>query len=173
MLSALIRQQVSTISEDAAAQFTAGYLYGVTAQDKRDYIVSCFANNTTLNETLDQMNKDLIDKNWDAVKKDSDKTQPLYETAMAGCDEVSSIEEALKKYESDFWAQENAQEIYDANAEKYAAQIEESLKNWTDRWNLGVYFDAGMFAGYVNQYLGTAPPYGELNNRPVDDTVPK
>ena len=67
MLSALIKSQVSAISEDAAAHFAAGYLFEVVQQNKEDYIVGCFANNDKLNEILDQMNDDIEDKNWDAV----------------------------------------------------------------------------------------------------------
>ena len=99
MLSALIKQQASSISEDAAAQFVAGYFYGVTTQDKRDYIVGCFANNATLNETLDRLNDEIANQDWDAAKKDSEDSKALYETALAGCDEILAIGEALDKYE--------------------------------------------------------------------------
>ena len=54
MLSALIKPLITTLSEDAAAQFSAGYLYGVTSKDKRDYIVGCFNNNDELNEKIDR-----------------------------------------------------------------------------------------------------------------------
>ena len=44
---------VAGISLDAAAQFTAGYLYGITAKDERDYIVKCFKNDVELNNIID------------------------------------------------------------------------------------------------------------------------
>ena len=76
---------------------------------------------------------------------------------MAGCDELENIEEALKKYESEFWAQEDAQEIFDANAKKWAKYIDESIAYWNDSWNKGNYFDAGSMAGHIKKFLGTAP----------------
>ena len=95
MLSALLKQQALAVSDDAAAQFSAGYLYGVTAQDKRDYILGCFANDATLNEMLDQFHDDVVRQDWEACKKDGDASKPLFETAMAACDELSSLGEAL------------------------------------------------------------------------------
>ena len=45
--------------EHAAAQFSAGYLYGVTSLDKREYILECFQPNDKLTENLDTMNQAL------------------------------------------------------------------------------------------------------------------
>jgi hypothetical protein len=39
MLSSLLQSSIAALPAEAAAQFTAGYLYGITAEDKRDYIV--------------------------------------------------------------------------------------------------------------------------------------
>ena len=59
MLSSLLQSSLAGISADAAAQFTAGYLYGITAKDKRDYIVGCFKNDSDLNNTMDTAMADM------------------------------------------------------------------------------------------------------------------
>ena len=54
MLSTLLNSSITAISGDAAAQFSAGYLYGITSKDERDYMVGCFMTDADLNDAIDQ-----------------------------------------------------------------------------------------------------------------------
>ena len=53
---------------------------------------------------------------------------------------------------------DNFQEFLEANAKKYASEIDKAIANEVGQWDLGVYFNSGMFAGYGMQYYGLAPP---------------
>ena len=50
----VVKPVVATLSEDAVAQFSAGYLYSIIAKDKRDYIVDCFNSNDELNTLVNE-----------------------------------------------------------------------------------------------------------------------
>ena len=54
----------SSSFDHAAAQFSAGYLYGITSLDKRDYILGCFQPNDKLTENLNYMNIALKDEDF-------------------------------------------------------------------------------------------------------------
>jgi hypothetical protein len=69
----------------APAQFSAGWYYGVSTEDKRDQILECFTESDGLTNTLyDAMEAHIAgdDKTADEKMKE---TKALYETAMAGC----------------------------------------------------------------------------------------
>lgn len=77
---------------------------------------------------------------------------------MTGCTEVADDFQALEQYKEDFMAQKDFYEKFEANVEKYAEQINKSFSLEILEWQQGVYFNSGMFAGYIQQYYGLAPP---------------
>ena len=91
-------------SEDAAAQFSAGYLYGILNKDKRDYIVDCFKNNDDLNATIDRAMADYVNGDNEKADKEWKAAEPLYKVALADCEEVTDDFATLKKYKVDFLA---------------------------------------------------------------------
>lgn len=140
---------MTALSADAAAQFSAGYLYGITYKDKRDYIVGCFANSADLNTAIDNAMADYAKGDNDSAEKEWEKASPLYETAMADCADVADDFAALKKFEDDFLAQADAKDQIEANMKKYKAEIEKNGGLEISEWQKGVYFNSGMFAGYT------------------------
>ena len=172
MLSALLSKSLY-LSEDAAAQFSAGYLYGITSEDKRDYIVGCFKNDAELNNTIDRAIADQASGDQAASDKEWKSAKSLYETAMANCTEVAAAFEQLKKYEEDVMARPDAEDFIEANMKKYADQITQSGENEVEEWQKGAYFNSGMFSGYTMQYLGLAPPRGwSLTSSERDSMAP-
>jgi len=78
---------------------------------------------------------------------------------MADCKDVAKDFEDLKKYQDDVLARSDAKEFIDARMKQYEAEIEKAEKNKLSEWELGVYFNSGMFSGYSMQYMGLAPPF--------------
>ena len=148
MISSLLQSSLAGISMDAAAQFTAGYLYGITSKDERDYIVKCFNNDAELNNIIDTAMADQKKGDNDGAQKEWQKTQKMYETDMAGCKDVAKDFEDLKKYEDDVLARSDAKEFIEANIKKYSAEIDKAETEKLGEWEKGVYFNSGMFAGY-------------------------
>ena len=128
---------------DAAAKFTAGYLFGITYKDKEDYILSCFKNDADLNNIIDAAMADEKKGDYEASQKEWEKTKKLFETDMAGCKDVAKDFEALKKFEEDVLARPDAKEYIQSRMEKYKTELEDNSKNKVDVWGHGAYFTAG------------------------------
>ena len=163
MLASLLQSSIAALSADAAAQFAAGYLYGITTMDKRDYIVGAFGNpgcfkfDKDLNSTMDQAIADMKKGDNDAAMKEWDKTKKPFEAAMADCKDVNSTFESLEKYKEEVLARKDIKDYLNDHYLKHKAEIDDALKKEIGAWELGVYFDSGMFAGYVMKYYGLAP----------------
>ena len=166
MLSHLVQSSLTAVSMDAAAQFSAGYLYGITSKDKRDYIVDCFKNDASLNATIDRAMADYMKGDNDSAEKEWQTASPLFEKAMGSCDKITDDFAALKKYEDDVLARSDAKEFIDANMKKYKDEIEKSGSLEVSEWEKGVHFNSGMFAGYTMQYIGLAPPRDTPSPKP-------
>jgi hypothetical protein len=104
---------------DAAAEFTAGYLFGITYEEKKDYILQCFKNNADLNNIIDTAIADEKKGDSEGAKKEWEKTEKLFEAAMADCKDVAEDFEALKQYEQKVLARPDAKEFIEARMKKY------------------------------------------------------
>ena len=93
----------------------------------------------------------------DAAQKAWEKTKKPYETAMADCKDVAQAFEDIEKFKDDVLARKDVKDYLDARYKKYKAEIDKSFENEIGQWDLGVYFNSGMFAGYGMQYYGLAP----------------
>ena len=144
---------------DAAAKFTAGYLFGITYKDEKDYILSCFKNDADLNNIIDAAMADEKKGDYEASQKEWEKTQKLFETDMGDCKDVAKDFEALKKFEEDVLARPDAKEYIQSRMEKYKTELEDNSKNKVAVWGHGAYFTAGQLSGYSMMYLGLAPPH--------------
>ena len=171
MLSNLLQSSLAGMSADAASRFTAGYLYGITSLDKTEYIVKCFKDDADLNNIMDAAMGDMKRGDADGAQKEWAKTEKLYEAAMADCNDVAKSFQDLEQYKEDVLARKDAKEFLEANYKKYQSEIEKSMANEVGQWDLGVYFNSGMFAGYSMQYYGLAPPRGPPS--PTPSPTPK
>ena len=87
---------------DAAAQFSAGYLYGTTSIDKREYILGCFQPNDALTDILNSMNGALKKKDFLVAQMLASDSEPLFEQALANCTDVTGALANLKAYREKF-----------------------------------------------------------------------
>jgi len=160
MLSALLTASVSTVGDDAGAEFAAGYLWGVKAEDKRPYITSCFKTDHDLNNLLDQIMADYAKGDTKHGDAGWEKAKPKFEAAMAPCTDVTGEFEDLDKFAEDVMARPDAKKYIEGREKKYKAEINQLGGEMIARWQSGVYFDAGMYDGQIAQRIGLAPgPY--------------
>ena len=164
MLSSLMSASTGALSADAAAQFYAGYVWGVKAEDKRNEIVGCFKTDTDLNTMLDTIMADY--KKGDTKDADSlwEKADPHFAVSLQKCTKDSIYDEYkdLDKYTKDVMNRKDAKDFLEARYKKYKAMIDQRAGFMIDSWTNGVYFDAGMYNGQINQYMGLVKsPYDE------------
>ena len=109
----------STRDNTAPAQFTAGWYYGVSTEDKRDEILECFVQNEDLTNDLYAAMEAYIAGDQKIGDEMMEETKALYATAMAGCGQIAESMGAIAKRFDDIqarsdWAQ-LSKEIYQAN----------------------------------------------------------
>jgi len=149
----------------APSQFVSGWLYGTTLMDKRMDIMKCYKVSDDLTNTLYDAMEAYISgdqKTGDAKMKD---TKPLYETALKGCD--AEITGAMKKIADQADAligrkdwDKLAKKIYDDNKVMIDRDVDLELREWKQ----GVFFNSGMFAGYVEEiFIKNAPKEEQIS----------
>ena len=144
---------------DAAAQFAAGLLYGNSQGtiDKRDYIVGCtwgnYFRDRKLAKAFTKYNEGDIAKGNRAM----DKAEPWWRLSMLTCWETNHYFRAMNKAKEAFLARDDYQEVAQANYEANKAYVDQQWANCLLTWNQGVYFNAGMFYGYVGAALMKTP----------------
>ena len=166
MLSSLMSASTGALSADAAAQFYAGYVWGVKAEDKRNDIVACFKNDTDLNDMLDTIMADYKKGDISAGDAEWEKADPHFDVSLQKCTKNSIYDEykELDKYAKDVLSAKDADKFLEARYKKYKAMIDQRSGFMIDSWTNGVYFDAGMYNGQINQYMG-------LVKSPYDDEL--
>ena len=148
----------AAIADDAAAQFYAGYLWGAAQQDKKQYIAGCFQTDSDLNNLLDEIMNDYAQGDFETGDSKWDDTQPKFDVAIEQCSDVAQEFMDLRSYGNNV-----AKETIKARADKYKAQIDKISVSLITRWESGQYFDAGMFGGWISQYMGLVPnPYPDV-----------
>ena len=150
MLSALMNGTVS-LSPDAGAQFYAGYVWGVKAEDKRNAIVGCFKTDSDLNDMLNNIMADVKSGKISDADDLWEKSESHFDVSLQKCTDGSIYDEwkALDKFSKDVLNSKDAQKILDANYKKFKRQIDLRSGFMSDSWNNGVYFDAGMYYGQI------------------------
>jgi len=109
---------VAGIADDAAAEFAAGYLWGTKQEDKRPYIVSCFATDEDLNNILDQIMTDYSRGDVESGDKRWNDAEPKFQNAINPCSEVSGEFKDMSDY-----AKNISKKTIKARMEKYQAEI--------------------------------------------------
>ena len=89
--------ETSTRDNTAPAQFTAGWFYGVSTEDKRDEILECFAQSEDLTNALYDAMEAYIAGDKKTGDEKMEETKPLYATAMAGCGQIAESMGAIAK----------------------------------------------------------------------------
>lgn len=154
-------------NNDAVAQWTAGYLYGITAQrdDKRNYIVGCMDKNEKLTKLLYSMMKDQCEGNTAQFMCKLDAAWPMFRDNMSECNETNETFSKVEKFYKDFELNPKSSEIQEDNYTKKKAVIDQYAGFICRQWNIGVFFDSGMFLaktiGTLDGYpdnIGTLPP---------------
>ena len=102
--------ETSTRDNTAPAQFTAGWYYGVSTEDKRDEILECFAQSEDLTNALYDAMEAYIAGDKKTGDEKMEETKTLYTTAMAGCGQIAESMGAIAKRFDDIqarsdWAQ--------------------------------------------------------------------
>ena len=88
----------STVGDDAAATFAAGYLWGVERGDKLSYILSCFVTDTELNQILDDIMADYAKGDSKSGDDGWDKAEPRFKKALTPCTDVADEFHGLNQY---------------------------------------------------------------------------
>ena len=165
MLASLFKGATTTLPADTAVQFYAGYLWAVKEEDKRDEIVACFKNDSDLNDMLaDMMKADKEGRSEDA-KKIFDDSRSHWDTALKGCtkDSIYDEYEALDKFTEDVMSRSDIDDYLAMRYKEYKADIDSFTGTMLTLWDEGVYFNAGMYDGYIAQRMGLVQsPYNDL-----------
>ena len=142
----------------APAQFVAGWYYGLTHEDDRDYILDCYAPSEDLTNALyDGMEAYMKGDTETGDKKMAD-TKPLFETALATCTKVSAAFEEWGKKFDDLKARSDWDQISKQIYEDNKALVDRNVGFEFEAWKEGVYFNSGMFAGSIEYlFLSKAP----------------
>ena len=136
------------VPDDAPAQFAAGMLYGVNRKDKRDYILSCFTPSQALTSKLTKI-VDLYSRGWWPLGEAEMRWEydHLWADSMEKCDKTNeyfvdffdTYDELMRKPLAGYYRIKN----YLANEEL----IKRDFGYFTSEYDLGVYFNSGMFYG--------------------------
>jgi hypothetical protein len=156
MLANLFKGVTTTLPAETAAEYYAGYLWAVKEEDKRDEIVGCFKTDNDLNDMLSKiMDADREGKTEDA-KKLWEKAESHWSTSLKECTEDSVYDEykALDKFTKDVMSRSDIDDYLAKRYTEYKAEIDQFSGIMLTRWDNGVYFDAGMYDGYIAQRMG-------------------
>ena len=156
MLANLFKISTSSLPAETAAQYYAGYLWAVKQEDKRDEIVSCFKTDINLNDMLQKiMDADREGKTEDAKKLWS-KAESHWTKSLKECTKDSIYDEykALDQYTKDVMSRKDIDDFLAKRYTEYKAEIDQFSEIMLTRWDNGVYFDAGMYDGYIAQRMG-------------------
>ena len=172
MLANLFKGATTSLPRDTAAQFYAGYLWAVKEEDKRDEIVACFANDSDLNDMLQK----IIDADQEGKVEDAKKlwrdSESHWQTALKGCDTDSIFDEFkdLDQYTKDVMSRSDIDDYLNQRYTEYKAEIDSFSSEMLKQWGEGVYFNAGMYDGYIAQRMGLVEsPYNEEFGAPTRD----
>ena len=153
------------ISPDAPAQFAAGFLYGVNNIDQRDYIVGCYEQNTRLEDRLQFIVGLYSFGVWPLGDVIMSRTRDLFGESMANCDETNPQFEQFYSVYDDFSAKPlGALATYTRNYWANRDFVNSSMQQFVDQWNIGVYFNSGMFYAYAMNSLVTGWRPGPRDN---------
>ena len=78
----------------------------------------------------------------------ANENEPLFEAALANCSDVTGVFSNLKEYGEEYMKNQSIQDVMAMNYEANEEEIKKFLGWQIERWEQGVYFDAGMFDGY-------------------------
>ena len=138
----------------------------MTQKDERDYILGCYQEDEDLTNAFYDAMEAYIAGDTHTGDQKMDDTKDLYGTTMASCDRVTSEMEQLEKQWSDLTSRSDwdtlSQQIYLANKAEVDTDVGFEFREWT----LGVYFNSGMFAAYVEKIFLSAAPGSEPGPSP-------
>ena len=89
----------------------------------------------------------------------------MYEGDIQDCAEALDTYNAIKKYETEVLARSDAKEYIKKMIEKNKEWVDGAEAGKLEQWKAGNYFVAGKFAAMAAQYMGIAPPNGQLEVR--------
>ena len=164
MLSALLQSNYAQVDATAATDFMAGYLFRLTSQDHDEYLQRCFHADSKLSETIDAAMRDQEAGELEKAMAEWKETASMYEGDLQECGEVLDAYNAIKKYESEVLARPDAKEYIREMIEKNKEWVEGAEAAKIDQWKAGEYFVSGKFAAMAAQYMGIAPPAGQLES---------
>ena len=94
MLASLFKgATTTTVPADTAAQFYAGFLWGITLEDKQNEIVSCFKNDSDLNDMLADMIEAGREGKSEDAKKLFDDSRSHWDASLKVCTKDSIYDE--------------------------------------------------------------------------------
>ena len=109
-----VRSFMSDTTRDptAPAQYIAGWFYGIAQEDDRDELLKCFKQSDDLTNKLYDAMEAVVAGDVDEGDKKMAETRPLFETALAGCNQdiLDKMGENDKKFE-DLKARSDWQQI--------------------------------------------------------------
>lgn len=154
------KRDMSKDDQTAPGQFVAGWLYGITTLDERDYIMQCYESDDMLTSFLYAAFENYFAGNEQLGDAMMHCTRPLYEKALGKCDKSADVLTKLDQYYVKWESQPNADELkkkaYEANKDWCDKEFGFIQKTWTE----GVFFDTGMFSGQVQAMLEGKPDLG-------------
>ena len=175
MLSELIQANlIQTTGEArhllAPAQFSAGWLYGLSGLEERDTILDCYEPSEKLTNTLyDAMDAFIAGDNRGGLTK-YNEAKPLFMESFSSCKEfgrqhwVNNIKHMEDRVD---WPQLR-EAIYQENKFAIDLNVDLELREWAQ----GEYFNSGMFVGRVFKiFYDNIPSYGTSSAEPVLETV--
>ena len=149
--------EIIDLQEGDSAQWAAGLLYAYTKQetDARDYIVGCSAENDKLDTKIARAYKKYGKEDYDGGNIKIARAEKFFRVSMADCEETNETFEEMAQWAHDFFGDESWRDTASANYEANKALVDQQWQYGMDRFNSGVYFDAGMFYGRTWSILAT------------------
>ena len=146
-----IANVANSLGPEDSAQFSAGFLYGWSLHtiEKRDYIVGCANQNRVADWQLNEGMNKYIEGDIDSGNWFMDGYLPWTRWAMRSCDETDDYFDQIAQQKRAFLDQDNFRDVAEANYNARKDYIDQNWSYMLTVWERGVYFDAGMFYGYV------------------------
>ena len=163
----------TTRDPTAPAQYIAGWFYGVSLEDDRDELLKCFKQSDDLTNKLYDAMESIIDGDVDEGDKKMAETRPLFETAIAGCNQdiLKKMGDNDKKFE-DLKARSDWATIRMDIYNKHKDVIDRDSQLAMREWKEGVFFNTGMFFGDVEKVFLDNAPAEELTAQGRDQLAP-